>query len=263
MRNYESRFRLPSGKWAYIQIPNLAEAAKQQIKHIKDLWDPPPYFYHLLRGGHVAGLKIHQDNTWFGKIDLSAFFSRVSRYRVTRSLKGIGYSYTDADDFAVASTVCVNHARKKFALPYGFVQSPILASVCLDNSALGNCFRKVRQEGIALTVYVDDIIISSNSEQFTRDRLAEIRQAAATSNFPINEAKSLGPTNSLSAFNIGIDDGVMAITVDRFEEMCQDVLHYGPSSASDGILGYVRSVNETQAVQMIEEFPRVFSSKLN
>ena len=258
MRNYESRFRLPNGKWAYIQRSELVGPARQQMKRVRKHWTPPDYFFHLRQGGHVAALKLHQPNSWYGKIDLSRFFSHVHRHRLIRCLKNIGYSFQDADDFAVASTVCVDRQSRRFALPFGFVQSPLLASLALDESALGSGLKRIHRRGIALSVYVDDIIVSADDKDVVGRALDELRDAAARSNFRINEEKSRGPAESLQAFNISMSAGATDIVEDRFEEMCRDVLQSGAGPVSDGILSYVRSVSAAQAEHMLMAYPDSF-----
>ena len=258
MRNYVGRFRLPNGKWAYIQPDEIANEAKVQIRHLRRLWTPPDYFFHLQKGGHVAALQLHQSSAWFGKVDLSNFFSNVSRNRLTRCLKKIGYSFREAEEFAVASTVCVDPATRCFALPYGFVQSPLLASIALDKSELGNCLRRLHSGHRKMSAYVDDIIASATTEEEVAVALSEIHAAARSSNFPINDAKSEGPSNSLHAFNIDVDTHSMQIAGERYEEMCLEVLINGAGQVSQGILGYVQSVSTTQAEEILRNFPRAF-----
>jgi Reverse transcriptase (RNA-dependent DNA polymerase) len=258
MQNYSSRFKLPNGKWAYIQLDEPAEAARRHIDKIRRLWRPPGHFFHLRKGGHVAALRRHQANRWYGKVDLSGFFNNVTRHRVTRSLKRIGYSYDDALNFAVASTVCVHQEARRFALPYGFVQSPLLASVALDKSDLGNCCRWLRFDDVEVTVYVDDIIVSASTENDVAAALSLIRSAAQNSQFPINEEKSTGPSTELQAFNIDLETHVMEIAALRYEQMCRDVLINGAGHVSQGIVSYVQSVNAEQAERMLRDFPRSF-----
>ena len=147
MRNYTGRIPLRNDKWAYIQVDELAAGAKEHLRQIRRRWTAPEYFYHLRPGGHVAALRLHQVNTWYGKVDLSKFFSNVTRNRLTRCLKRVGFSFRDAEEFAVASTVCVDATSRRFSLPYGFAQSPLLASLALDQSELGNCLRRLHSEG--------------------------------------------------------------------------------------------------------------------
>lgn len=258
MRNYSSRFKLPNDKWAYIQLDDLADRAKQHVGRIRQIWKPPGHFYHLREGGHVAALRQHQVNPWYGKIDLSSFFNNVTRHRITRCLKRIGYSFREAENFAVASTVCVNLDPRRFALPYGFVQSPLLASLVLDSSELGNCFRRLSSGVVTMSVYVDDIILSASTEVEVAAALSEVRHAARRSHFPINTAKSVEPAPALRAFNIDFDTHDMKITGERFEEMCQEVLVRGAGQVSDGIRSYVQSVSPEQAEQLLKDFPRSF-----
>lgn len=258
MRNYVSRFRLPNGKWAYIQITDLADRAKQHVSRVQDHWKPPPYFFHLQQGGHIQALKLHQKNVWYGKLDLKNFFYSVSRNRIVRCLKSIGYSFHEAENFAVVSTICVEYSSRRFALPFGFVQSPILASLALDKSELGRTFRCIDSRRLTLSVYVDDIIISSNSYEMVQQALGELRVAANKSCFAINEAKSGGPSDRMRAFNIDVSATEMKISKDRFEAMCQEVLHHEAGQVSNGILAYVQSVSDFQADQMVNWFPRSY-----
>jgi hypothetical protein len=110
-----------------------------------------------------------------------------------------------------------------------------------------------------LTVYVDDIIVSSNNEDVVGESLLSIRAAAAQSHFPVNETKSTGPLRSLHAFNVELQTGELEILQGRFDEMCGMVLRHGPGPSSSGILSYVRSISQEQAESMLRNFPNSFS----
>jgi len=263
LQNYKSRFRLQNGKWAYIQSDEFAQAARSHIDRVRRAWDPPGHFYHFNKGGHVAALQLHMHSPWLAKLDLSQFFSRVSRHRLTRCLKRAGYSFNEAEEFAMASTVWANTSTKQFSLPFGFAQSPILAALALDMSELGRCLRQEQEQNVKLSVYVDDIIVSGDTEETVSESIRKLRISAHRSQFPLNEAKCIGPSDSLRAFNIRIGGGSMVIEADRFEEMCQVVLYSGAGTTSDGILSYVHSVNDLQAEQMMESFPRSFPNLRN
>ena len=158
----------------------------------------------------------------------------------------------------MASTVYVDGGSPRFALPYGFIQSPLLASIALDKSELGNCLRRLHSRSVLVSVYVDDIIVSANSDNSVAQAISEIRSAARKSGFPINEAKSSGPSNSLHAFNIDFSAHNMRIADERFETMRGKVLMNGAGPVSQAVLGYVLSINKLQAEEMLKAFPRSF-----
>ena len=185
----------------------------------------------------------------------------MTRNRVTKRLKAINYSFRDADEFAVASTVSVDRAAGRFALPYGFVQSPLLASLDLDQSALGRCLSHIERQGPTLSVYVDDIIVSHDNREQVQRALEKIKSAADISHFPINTAKSIGPVESIRAFNIELLNGDMAVATDRFQLMGDDVAQFGIGPKSDGILNYVDSVNNEQAKELAKKFPLSFPKR--
>ncbi|WP_257292862.1 hypothetical protein [Endozoicomonas sp. ONNA1] len=88
-------------------------------------------------------MRSHTSGQFFVHLDIRQFFSSINRSRITRSLKPrIGYER--AREIAIASTVpAPNTDGSAYILPYGFVQSPILASICLRYSKLGTVLHEL------------------------------------------------------------------------------------------------------------------------
>lgn len=259
MRNYKARIQLAPGKWAFEQHDTFADAARIEIRKIAKKWSAPSYFYHLQKGGHVAAVRSHLNNHYFGKIDLRRFFEQVTRNRVIKRLMGIGFSRIDAQDFAVASTILRPSDHEKFVLPYGFVQSPLLASLDLDGTALGRQIAVLNGRGYAVSAYVDDIVVSGADEAGTSAALQDLRKAAEDSLLLINEEKSAPVGPSLTAFNIDFRHGHMEITAARLKEFDERIHIYGPSDETLAIYGYVRTVNSDQAAALLAAYPKQLS----
>lgn len=202
-------------------------------------------YYHLLSGGHVAAARRHSDAPHLAKLDLARFYHQISRTKVHRSLKAISISQDDAWEAACDSTVEKDKGQRNFSLPFGFIQSPLLASVALDHSALGTTIARINDAICPVSIYVDDIIVSAHDAASVEHALHEIRDAADTSGFAINDAKSEGPASEITAFNIRIGSGRMEITTDRMDEFMEGVRR-GSEEQVAGILNYVASVNRDQ-----------------
>ena len=114
-------------------------------------------YYHLREGGHVAALHAHRDHRYFARVDIERFFYGISRNRVARELHGIGIE--KAGYFAKWSCVKNPFEEPRYALPYGFVQSPILATLVLTRSGVG-AFLRGLPENVTASVYMDDIALS-------------------------------------------------------------------------------------------------------
>ncbi|MGH7455587.1 MAG: reverse transcriptase domain-containing protein, partial [bacterium] len=128
---------------------------------VEDATNFEAFFFHLRKGGHVAALHEHRRNRYFARIDLKNFFYSISRNRVARALHEI--DIPRAGFYAKFS--CVKNPYDEptcptYALPYGFVQSPVLATLVLSRSVLG-CYLRAIQSDVTLSVYMDDIAISS------------------------------------------------------------------------------------------------------
>lgn len=138
----------------------------------------------------------------------------------------------------------------KFILPYGFVQSPLLASLTFAQSKLGSCLSKLRGEGYCVSVYVDDIIISAGSDSALHACLPEIQSAAESSKFVLNPTKQQGPGPMVAAFNIELSHGSLRLQSRRFYEFLGAYQAASNPRERDGIFGYVQTVNPTQAATL-------------
>jgi hypothetical protein len=158
-------------------------------------------------------------------------------------MKKLGFSNDEAWEISCDSVVDKHPPRRRFSIPFGFVQSPILASVVLSKSALGKAIRDCKDSGINVTVYVDDISLSANDEQLLRDAIAQLDHAAGVSGFAYNPAKPQAPPPSATSFNIEFGSGQMKIVPDRLAGF-EVALRTASEPKAAGILGYIASVSD-------------------
>src|SRR5690625_836003 len=195
------RFEIKPGRWVFHPTIATKEKGRRLIDKLLRAAKFPNNYWHLRKGGHVEALLTHTDNHFFFKLDLADFFGSINRSRVTRILKPY-FGYQEARQAAIESTVrhTIDH---RFMLPYGFVQSPLLASLALRDSALGTCLELLEREyGCTVSVYVDDIVISAQ-ELITLKQVAEqVLKSEARSRFQINHHKTQWPSDRITVINI-------------------------------------------------------------
>lgn len=196
----------------------------------------------------MAALRCHEARAFFLRADLDDFFGRVNRSRVTRCLKG-WYPYAEAREMA-SESVARRPSSSDFVLPYGFVQSPILASLALDRSKLGAYLRRANANpALDVSLYMDDIVISSDDEKILADVAGELEVASVAARFPLSTSKRQGPAPRVSAFNIEISHRSMLVTRTRMSAF-YSAFASGNDAEREGIYGYVASVNPTQAASL-------------
>lgn len=169
-RNYNHKFALPSGKIVYVPSQTARRDGANIVRWTRRRWHPPSWYYHFQRGGHVAALRAHMNSTRFLRLDIDHFFDHVTRTKIHRALRQVGFSHADALDFARRSTVEKTKGRSNFSLPYGFVQSTFLASLVLDKSGLGRYLRDLVASGTRVSVYVDDILFRRQTRPWTSNK---------------------------------------------------------------------------------------------
>lgn len=238
-------YQLKPGRWVFAPTEE-ARATGQRIKSaVEERWKPPRFYFHLREGGHVAAVHSHMPSKFFLRADIDNFFGRVNRSRITRCLKS-WFSYADAREMASESVV-KRPGLEGFVLPYGFVQSPILASLALEKSKLGSLLRKLnRRCDLRVSVYVDDIIISGDDAVVLGGVSEKLIDVASEARFPVGVEKREGPGEEVTAFNIRVSHAALKITDERMAELRCKYQSTTSAYSKAGILGYVNSVNPRQ-----------------
>lgn len=238
-------YQLKPGRWVFAPTDE-SRATGQGIKSaVEARWKPPRFYFHLREGGHIAAVHSHMPSKFFLRADIDDFFGRVSRSRITRCLKS-WFSYADAREMASESVVR-RPGLEGFVLPYGFVQSPVLASLALEQSKLGTFLRKLNGRGdLRVSVYVDDIIISGDDEAVLGEVFEQLIDVASKALFPVGVGKREGPAEEVTAFNIRVSHAALRITDERMAELRLNYQSTTSEYSKAGILGYVNSVSPWQ-----------------
>lgn len=194
------------------------------------------FYYHLRKGGHVAGIQSHRPNRYFCKLDIQNFFYSVARNRVTRCLRSI--SIPRSSHYGKWSCVKNPFSEPSYALPYGFVQSPILATLVLAQSAIGTALRKLSTH-TNVAVYVDDITLSSNDLASLQNSYDELMEAFDLAGLAPNAGKCAAPCETLSVFNCSLQHEETFVLPGRIAEF-----HSVPRlpSSAEGFQRYCDSV---------------------
>lgn len=162
------------------------------------------------------------------------------------------FGYEIAIKYAEQSTVR-NPKSEKQSLPFGFIQSSIIASLCLYKSALGRVIADcARNPDLAVSVYVDDIILSSKDKQILDAATLEVQSAATRSLFKLNKAKEIISSPKITAFNVELTTNELFLTQERLRQF-SEILEANPSNRiKKGILGYIETVNPGQATALAQ-----------
>lgn len=246
MRNFDHRFPLKSGVQIYVQDTASRRSGEKLCDWIDSRWRPPAHFYHFRNGGHVAAARLHQHSPNILGLDLRRFFDQVTRTKVHRALRRIGFSNADAYHLACEATVAKDGIPGAYSLPFGFVQSMHLASLALHYSALGRAMLAVRKTGVILSTYVDDVMLSVDDLDLLMEAQAALAVGAHAAGFSFNPEKTRGPADIVSAFNLWIGRNELRIVDNRLNEFRQTVMQ-PPQAPADATIAYVRTVNADQA----------------
>jgi len=249
---WNCKFQLKKDCWVFVPTEDAKKRGQKIKEQIESFWQPPRYYFHLRDGGHVKALRLHESRKQYLHLDIKDFFGCVNRSKVTRALKSrIGYDA--ARQIATNSTVRAPN-DSGYILPRGFVESPILASICLRNSRLGDYLHKLHDsEHYEISVYMDDIIVSADSDILLQEALTELESRANRSKFPLNTQKTQGPCKQISAFNIELSPGELRVTTERMAKFLDNYKGAESDDCRNGILNYVKSVNPGQSQALKEE----------
>jgi hypothetical protein len=246
------KFEIKPGQWVF--VPNQeSRLAGQKIKQeIESVWHAPAYYAHLRKGGHVAALRGHLKDKLFLSADISHFFNCINRSRITRNLKNL-LSYNRARKISNESTVKNPLNPTEYVLPYGFIQSSVIASLCFYKSAVGRYLHVIRKRGCNVTVYMDDILISTNlSADDAQKIFCELKEKAEKSRFPLNYGKTTAPDLKAEMFNITVDSSGLKIVKERMRQFETKILAATKNHEIMGVLRYVKQIDSGQYESLSE-----------
>lgn len=215
-QNYAYKYER-NGKPIFAPSP-LGEQIGKDIKaQVEGAYTFDDFIYHLRKkGGHVAAVHAHRPHAYFARIDIRRFFYSVARNRVVRALRAVGIRR--AEQYAKWSTVKNPHGAPSYALPYGFIQSPILATLVLMESSVGALLRQLTAQGVVLvTVYMDDISLSSDDQAALETAFAELHQCLADAGFETSPAKTRPPAPTIDVFNCDLECGRTVVRDERID----------------------------------------------
>lgn len=245
--NYEYRYEIKPGRFVYVQTETSTIRGHGIIKQVSKRYKPDRIFYHFhRRGGHVAALRLHQGSAFFSRFDIENFFGQVSRSRIARSLKIVGIPQRRAFNIAVESVVVEGVSK---ILPFGFCQSPVLATVALEFSLLGGALKRLSSAGFLVSVYMDDIIISGNDQAALRTASLEVVDLAVLSGFPLSATKRTVAATVVNSFNCQIDNHVITVLDERMDRFVAS--HRGGTpAAQSAIEKYVNAISPAELARL-------------
>lgn len=245
IENYRYKYKA-RGKWIYVPNGYCERRAKQVLNFFRRSVEFPNYFYHYKSGGHVAALHDHLKNDFFFKIDIQNFFYSIARNRVQRALASRGMR--GAPTYAKWSTVRSPYeSGPRYVLPIGFWQSPHIASLVLMQSPVFDAMERARNNGVLVSVYLDDIIGSHSDEGVLRVAYEDVRQACEAATLVPNGDKLAPPSKAIVAFNCNLTHGAAKVTderIARFVETGPDAL---AQEAFEAYVARVARANEMPA----------------
>lgn len=249
-----NKFEVKPGSWVYVPSEKAIDTGKAIKCDLDKKWNPPLNYYHLMPGGHVKAIKQHINNKIFVHLDIKHFFNSINKSRVTRNLKKF-YRYEKAREIAIESTVKIKKEGSPiFVLPFGFVQSPLLSSLCLFHSALGQQIEKIRKtmNYVKISIYMDDIIVSTKHQALCEKILNMIKAAAEKSKFYLNPEKEEGPSDKVTAFNIDLRHERINVEYNRLIEFAEAYNYATNEFQQVGIENYIKSVNPNQTKSLLK-----------
>ena len=101
---------------------------------------------------------------------------------------------------------------------------------------------------VTVSVYMDDIIVSTSLPlEQAEAALEELKSKATKSRLKLNPEKTIGPVDSICAFNITLTQNNIEISDERLAEFEEELSNTEEQSVIDGILGYVETISPAQA----------------
>jgi len=159
-------------------IKQLKEVQSKLLINVLYKIKLPEYFFGgIKKKDATLNSRFHQGNKYFFLTDLKDFYPSVHFASVEKALRREGF-YPDV------AKLITRISTKGGAIPQGCPTSSFLAALVVYHSC-GDLFEKYKMEGLKVSLYVDDITISSPTDFKNRTNgiLGELRSRGLKINF--------------------------------------------------------------------------------
>lgn len=245
---YESHWVGKDGKAFFEPDSSTRLYGRLLVKKLLSLWTPPAYYTHLTPGGFVSRLHEFKRRHYFAQADISSFFPSLTKNRVARNLHLVFGDFEEA--WTAAGMSCVPY-KSNLILPIGFVQSPLLATLCLANSRVGKVLADVHEnDRVLVQCYFDDIVLCSNSSYQLNRALSAVCQSISAAGLKLNFRKTKRARHRITVFNIECSHQRLRLTEARMNQFKTELFSTDDELSMKGILNYVGRVNGEQAEEL-------------
>lgn len=232
-----------NGKWYFAPSEKGEEIGNDLKRQIEAAHSFDATYFHLHKGGHVAALHEHRSHSFFCRVDIENFFYRIARSRVSRALRRIGIPR--AERYAKWSTVKDPFGEFNYVIPYGFVQSPILATLVLDQSDVGDFIRAI-PPAVGRSIYMDDIVLSGDDEAELARHFVDLATELERANFRLSQSKIRAPARAMDVFNCDLETGQSVVQAKRREKFFAEARSPASIEAFEEYCERVERGNSTQ-----------------
>ncbi|WP_167618033.1 reverse transcriptase family protein [Maribellus sediminis] len=195
----------------------------------------PDYFYGGIAGKDaVKNARFHQGNKYFFQTDLKDFYPSIGYTKVEHALRKQGF-YPDV------ARLITRLSTKEGAIPQGCPTSSYLASMVLFD-LVGNLFEKYISEGFKLSIYVDDLTISSPTDFKDRTAviLAELRDRGLLINFDKTSYSSKNP----SVTGVVVKNNGIAAPAHTYENSINATLSENSRKGHQMRIAYIKKISK-------------------
>ena len=214
-------------------IARLKKVQRKILRNVFYKLNLPDYYFGGIQGKDaVLNARFHQGNKFFFLTDLKDFYPSINFRNVETALRKEGF-YPDV------ARIITRLCTKGGVIPQGCPTSSFLASLVVHHTA-GELFENYIKKGLKVSLYVDDITISSN-EDFKEDIpniINQLRTHGLIINFDKTEYKTKSPVvTGVQVLNNGI-----APTKQTYDALNED------KRSKESVEGYLQRIKYIKKV---------------
>lgn len=159
-----------------------------QYKILKEVLEPkfniPEYIYAFEKDKSIPAMaRVHEGAFMVVSLDVKDFFPSIKQREVQRLMEGVGFDKASSKTLSELMTLGPN-------VPQGGLTSPKLSNIVAANTFGPEILKYCQERELQLTIYADDVTISSKSEFRADETIAFVTETLRKYGFMVNKRKT-------------------------------------------------------------------------